>query len=161
MNKAKWKKGSRFSREGSILVDAERERVFPLLCPVEEYKWLEGWSCTMIYSESGVAEKDAVFLTTKTHHLRATWTVATYEAPALIEYLIVSGSSAVVRLSVALASAGLGRTELRWIMLFTAATRLAARILAKGFGPEAFARMLELRRVELASFLETGTMLPD
>jgi hypothetical protein len=37
--------------------------VFPLLCPVREADWIEGWDPSVVFSESGVAEPDCVFLT--------------------------------------------------------------------------------------------------
>ena len=31
-------------------IDATPEKVFPLLCPVREAEWLDGWQYAMIYS---------------------------------------------------------------------------------------------------------------
>ena len=42
---------------------AEPEKVFPLLCPVREADWLEGWDPLVVLSRSGAAEPDCVFLT--------------------------------------------------------------------------------------------------
>jgi len=41
-------------------------QVFPLLCPVREKDWLEGWNYRMIHSQSGLAEMGCVFSTS--HH---------------------------------------------------------------------------------------------
>jgi hypothetical protein len=38
-------------------------QVFPLLCPVRETEWIEGWDPRVVYSLSGVAEPDCVFQT--------------------------------------------------------------------------------------------------
>ncbi len=38
-------------------IDACPEVVFPLLSPVREAEWIDGWSCEMIHSESGLAEE--------------------------------------------------------------------------------------------------------
>jgi hypothetical protein len=38
-------------------------RVFPLLCPVREAEWAEGWLPEFVISSSGVAERDCVFVT--------------------------------------------------------------------------------------------------
>jgi len=40
-----------------------KEEIFPLLCPVREKEWLQGWEYTMVYSESGYAEKGCIFET--------------------------------------------------------------------------------------------------
>lgn len=37
--------------------------VFPLLCPVREADWIEGWDPLAVWSASGVAEADCVFTT--------------------------------------------------------------------------------------------------
>lgn len=37
--------------------------VFPLLCPVREADWIEGWDPALVLSDSGVAEPDCVFVT--------------------------------------------------------------------------------------------------
>lgn len=42
---------------------AEPSKVFPLLCPVREADWIDGWDPLVVFSESGVAEPDCVFLT--------------------------------------------------------------------------------------------------
>ena len=42
---------------------AEPSKVFPLLCPVREADWIDGWDPPAVFSESGVAEPDCVFLT--------------------------------------------------------------------------------------------------
>lgn len=56
------------------------DQVFPLLCPVKEYDWLEDWSCELIYTESGVAELDCVFTTAfPDEGGMETWVVSEYE----------------------------------------------------------------------------------
>lgn len=39
------------------------DTVFPLLCPVREADWIEGWDPVWVASNSGVAEPDCVFVT--------------------------------------------------------------------------------------------------
>ena len=39
------------------------DRVFPLLCPVQEALGLPGWSAQILHSDSGVAELGCVFRT--------------------------------------------------------------------------------------------------
>ncbi len=40
-----------------------KKEIFPLLCPVREKEWLQGWDYNMIFSDSGYAEKGCVFET--------------------------------------------------------------------------------------------------
>jgi hypothetical protein len=44
-------------------IQAPPEEVFPLLCPVREAKWVKGWDPIVVYSHSGLAEPDCIFLT--------------------------------------------------------------------------------------------------
>ncbi len=55
------------------------ETVFPLLCPVREADWLDGWQSTMLYSESGLAEKGCVFRTPAPHAEETIWVVTRYD----------------------------------------------------------------------------------
>lgn len=60
---------------------APPETVFPLLCPVREADWVPGWQHRLIYSQSGFAEADCVFITEENNH-EATWIVTAYDPTA-------------------------------------------------------------------------------
>ena len=47
---------------------APPERVFPLLCPVREADWLDGWDPLAVYTDSGIAEPGCVFITKAAPH---------------------------------------------------------------------------------------------
>ena len=51
---------------------AAPEAVFPLLCPVREADWIDGWDPALVVSSTGVAELDCVF-TTKAEPVDAVW----------------------------------------------------------------------------------------
>lgn len=53
-------------------------RVFPLLCPVRETEWAEGWLPELVISSSGVAERDCVFLTPDKPN-KAIWYITRHE----------------------------------------------------------------------------------
>ena len=63
-------------------IDAPPATVFPLLCPVREVEWLEGWSFTMIHSASGLAEAGAVFTTSKPGEEDTVWIVTRHDPDA-------------------------------------------------------------------------------
>ena len=112
--------GNRRQTEFTHELNAPPEAVFPLLCPVREYDWLPGWSCELIYSDSGVAEKDCVFRTNPQPGGPSTWCTTIYEPPRRIEYLVVAQDS-LTRLHVELEPTATG-TRLRWTRLFTGLT---------------------------------------
>lgn len=63
---------SRVTKQYIQTINAAPDQVFPLLCPVAEAQWLDGWQYEMIYSESGVAEQGCIF-TTPANDQRAIW----------------------------------------------------------------------------------------
>jgi hypothetical protein len=133
-------------------VSAAPEAVFPLLCPVREYEWLDGWRCEMLYSDSGVAEEDCVFRTMSSGP--ATWSVSRYEPPRRIEYLTFVPDQTVTRLSITLERVE-GGTKLHWKRVFTGLSDAANEGLASLWNSE---RDRELTR-RLKHFLKTGKML--
>jgi hypothetical protein len=154
-----WKKSDRFERSRIFALEGRPSAVFPLLCPVLEYDWLPGWRCEMVHSASGVAEKDAVFMTREAPGRKAVWTTITYEPDRLVEYLIALGRDGVVRLSIGLKEAAAGKTEVSWTMRFTAISPLGRKLMAKRFGEAAFGKMLDDRERELNHYLKHGAML--
>ena len=60
-------------------IQAGRDTVYPLLCPVREAEWLDGWDYQMIYSESGLIEAGAVFSTAHAGEPDTVWLVSRYE----------------------------------------------------------------------------------
>ncbi len=56
-------KPNRVTRTFTQQLVARPSKVFPLLCPVREADWLEGWDPQIVLSQSGVAEPDCVFVT--------------------------------------------------------------------------------------------------
>ena len=110
-------RGKRAKTEYTHEVGAAPEAVFPLLCPVREYEWVEGWSCEMIFSESGVAEENCIFRTGGAPHGLSTWCCTRYEPPARIEFVVVSAAM-VTRLGITLERTAAG-TRLHWVRLCT------------------------------------------
>jgi hypothetical protein len=76
--------------------------VFPLLCPVRECDWIDGWKPLAIISQSGLAERDCVFLTAATPG-EAIW-VVTEHVPErhFVEMLKITPQLTVCRLSIQL-----------------------------------------------------------
>ena len=83
---------------------APPERVFPLLCPVREKDWVPGWDPVVVYSLSGVAEDDCVFLTPgRDTSPDAVWVVTRYEpAQFRIEFVRVVPGVTASRIRIAL-----------------------------------------------------------
>lgn len=71
-------KPNRATRTYTQRLVAPPAAVFPLLCPVREADWIEGWDPRMVVSASGVAEPDCVF-TTPAPPGEAIWYITRHE----------------------------------------------------------------------------------
>jgi hypothetical protein len=86
--------------------------VFPLLCPVREKDWLEGWDYTMVKSVSGLIEKNCVFTTPHRGELDTIWYVTRYDPGKYkIEFLRVTPGENVVRINIELEPVSEDRTR--------------------------------------------------
>ncbi len=88
------------------------EDVFPLLCPVREADWLEGWSYNMIHSSTGLIEKDCVFTTPHHGEYSTVWQVTQYnKVNHMIEFLRVTPFENVVKINIRLTPIGTDKTQ--------------------------------------------------
>ncbi len=89
---------------------APPEKVFPLLCPVRETDWIEGWDPLLVVSESGVAEPDCVFITSAELH-DAIWYIVSHDPEAHnVEMLKITPQVTACRLTIHLAPVEQGST---------------------------------------------------
>jgi hypothetical protein len=81
---------------------ADPARVFPLLCPVLEADWIDGWDPLLVVSESGVAERDCVFVTAAEPN-DAVWYVTRHEpGQHFVEMLKITPQVTACRLAIQL-----------------------------------------------------------
>jgi len=87
---------------------AAPDRVFPLMCPVREADWLDGWDPSRVASRSGVAEPDCVFVTASGAH-EAIWYITQHRPEAgFVEMLKVTPQVTACRLTIQLRAAAHG-----------------------------------------------------
>lgn len=125
--------------------------VFPLLCPVREMEWVEGWDPELVVSLSGVAERDAVFITAEP---RAVWTVIDYRPPKRIEFLKVAPELTVARISIDLVPGAPG--TLATITYSHTALSRAGEAFVESFTGEHYRDFMELWEAALNRYLATG-----
>jgi uncharacterized protein YndB with AHSA1/START domain len=135
-----------------VRAGAPPAQVFPLLCPVREHDWIEGWSAQIVFSRSGVAEAGCVFRTGS-----VTCVVHDYVPPQRIGFTLFEAERWVELLVIDLLPIDEG-TRMTWVREATAlsvegATALDARFLAY---PD---RHRWLERA-LAHYLATGRRIP-
>ena len=132
------------------------QAVWPLLCPVREYDWIDVWDCELLHSGSGVNELGCVFRTVfPTEGDRETWVTTRYEPPTRLEFARVNSWRA-IRFVIGLESEP-GGTRVTWTHHVTALSPEGERYLERK--PGAFEIQMTMLGKMLAHYLETGEML--
>lgn len=76
--------------------------VFPLLCPVREADWIDGWDPVFVLTDSGVAEADCVFVTGASPN-EAVWYITRHEREqGYVEMIKITPLVTACRLSIRL-----------------------------------------------------------
>ena len=79
------------------------DQVFPLLCPVREKDWIDGWEYEMIYSRSGLIEEGCVFTTPHHGDKTTTWYVTRHDIKQyFVEFVRITPGETVVRIQIQL-----------------------------------------------------------
>lgn len=139
---------------------AAPEKVFPLLCPVREYEWIEPWSCQMVYSQTGVAENNAVFQTAfAAQGGEETWVVCRYEKDRAIEFVRFTPGFKVNRLDIALFAESTGKTRAVWTNTYTGLSEAGSRWIEQLTDAAFEAEKAAIEKM-LNHYLTTGAMLP-
>jgi hypothetical protein len=101
----------KLTRRYTQTIDAPAERVFPLLCPVREEEWLEGWRYRMMASKSGLVEHGAVFSTPGEGEPDTVWIVTAHDPERhVVEFVRFTPQSRVCVLRIAVRPANQGRS---------------------------------------------------
>lgn len=74
----KVKSPNRITRQYVQTLAGAPDDVFPLLCPVREHDWVNGWDPRIVLTSSGFAEPDCVFVTPATPD-DAVWVITSYQ----------------------------------------------------------------------------------
>ncbi|MBI2213390.1 MAG: hypothetical protein HYU52_07065 [Acidobacteria bacterium] len=130
--------------------------VFPLLCPVRESDWVQGWDPVLVVSESGLAEDDCVFVTSDRGR-EATWIVTRFEpASWTIELIKVTPGVTVGHIRVVLAAEGSG-TAAEVTYQHTALSD-AGREFVDRFDEEFYVAFMKEWESSMNHYLTTGEM---
>jgi len=105
-------KPTRATRSYTQHLVAEPSVVFPLLCPVREADWIEGWDPISVATHSGVAEPDCVFVTAATPN-DALWYITRHEPDSgFVEMLKITPLVTACKLTIQLRSIPAGSEAL-------------------------------------------------
>ena len=157
---AKWKKTERFERRYETIVPENPGFIFPLLCPVQEYLWLNGWKTTMLYSETGFAEQDGMFIQNSGFPLykRINWYIINYEPDKNITFLIVVNRIGSIKFVIDLIPVIDTQTKISWTYLITSHGKFGSFFLKKEFSQDKFNKDVEERLKDLVYWVQNREM---
>jgi hypothetical protein len=135
--------------------------VFPLLCPVREAEWIEGWDPIAVWSRSGVAEADCVFTTAAPEGSAqpAIWYITRHEPGAgFVEMLKITPGVTACRLTIELRATATG-CEAEVTYTHTSLGPAGDDFVA-GFTADHYLGFMRDWEGRLNHFLRTGSALP-
>lgn len=138
-------------------INSGPEKIFPLLCPVREYEWIEHWKCKMIYSDSGYAEENCVFITESDEGGEDIWKVSKYNPPLEIQF-VRTNKLRVIRYNISLKQNNNDTTTVEWEQTITALNHEGA-VYTEKLIEDDFKAMIGSLEQMLNYFLQTGKML--
>lgn len=150
-------KAKRIYRKHEFLLQASPDQVFPLLCPIREYDWIESWKCDLIYSESSFAENDCIFTTHFSNEENETWVVDKYEMNKQIQFIRFT-KTRVIRHSISLIECENNTTKAVWEQL-TTSLNSEGNIFIENFPDEEYTDMVKRIEKMLNYYLLKGIML--
>jgi len=134
-------------------------KVFPLLCPVRELEWVNGWAPERVISSSGVAEKDGIFLTPDKLGT-AIWYITRHEPERwFVEMLRILPGVTACRLSIQLSEHADGCfADITYS--HTSIGSAGDEFVAK-FTADHYQRFMQAWEMELNHFLRTGCLMGE
>lgn len=149
----------RVTRSYQQTINAPPEEVFPLLCPVRETEWLDGWEYEMIYSESGFAEKGCVFSTPGEGEADTVWVITGYDKENhVIQFTRFTPGTRTCVLTITVTPKGGTASNVDISYTYTGITE-EGNAWIDGFTEEKFLEAVKFWERSMNHFLETGEKL--
>lgn len=143
-------------------IEASPERVFPLLCPVREGEWLDGWSdaCEVLHTNSGVAEEGCVFRTGAGGPPETVWIVTRHEpAQKIVEFARVTTGLVATKLDIRVEPAASDSSRVHITYTHTPLSQEGAEYVATAHSEEAFRQSMKWWQDSMNHWLRSGRVL--
>jgi hypothetical protein len=152
-------RSKRITREYRQTINATPEKVFPLLCPVREAEWLNGWQYSMIYSKSGLVEEGAVFSTPDEGEENTVWIVTKHDSKTYhVEFVRFTHNSRTCLLKIAVKPKDNNSSYVDISYTYTSITSVGNDFI-DNFTKAAFLEAVTFWEKSMNYFLETGERL--
>ena len=140
-------------------LQAAPAKVFPLLCPVRETEWANGWAPEVVISSSGIAERDCIFITPDKPGT-AIWYITRHEPERwFVEMLKILPGVTACRLEIQLSENG-DECFADITYSHTSVSAAGDQFVAK-FTADYYHRFMQAWERELNHFLRTGCRLSN
>lgn len=134
-------------------INAPPAAVFPLLCPVRETEWVKGWDPKLVLTESGVVEKDCVFVM-EDRPVDSIWVVTNWDPQQYsVQFVKVTPGLTVAKIEIQLSEAKGGKTYADVTYGYTAMSSEGEKIV-KDFTRDHYEGFMREWESELNAFLE-------
>lgn len=149
----------RATRRRTIEVQGDADTVFALLCPVREVEWLESWKPLEVFSHSGVAERECVFVSDDGRR-HSTWMITDHDAKhRRVRMVKFTPGFTVCLLEIAVAS-GPGATSLLDVCYSFTALSEAGNEYVNEFSEQAYDGVMAQWQQALDHFIAHGAAMP-
>jgi len=133
-------------------IKARPEEVFPLLCPVRESEWVEGWDPLVVYSLSGLAEEDCVFVTEDSER-ESIWMITRRDPEQFhLEMIKVTPALTAAKINITLSEDGEGLTKALVTYMYTALSEEGVRFV-EAYTEEYFSEFMAYWERTINAFL--------
>lgn len=159
-------KAERIHRIHQAAIQTPVDEVFPLACPIEEYKWIDGWQCEMIYSEGGKNENNCIFsermsapvLFPSADGVATTWYTSLWDPARHQVHFVLITRLSVAKFEIEMRAQGDGSTLVQWDFKLTAVNEEGNRHL-DGSTADGMTAMMTFLADSLKHYCETGEIL--
>ena len=148
------------------IVDAAANDVFPLACPVLEYKWIPGWKCELIHCPSGRVAQGTVFKEIMSAPVligrslgKTTWTAVYYNPEKRRVHYELRNAISVSLNKLEFDEIGPSRTRLRMDLTYEATNEQGKKVI-RNHGGEKIRLMQTILASLLKHYCERGEMMP-
>jgi len=156
--KMKIEKPNRVSHIYEQTINGSIKEIMPLYCPVRELDWCENWNPKVVYSNSGVVEKDCIFITPH-NDSDIVWIVTDFDmAKGHLEMFYLVPGVLVNKLEIQVTAITENKTKASLVYSKTSLGEAGDKILDE-FTIEEYNTMMDSWEKAMNHYLETGEML--
>lgn len=149
------------------LINAPAADLFPLACPVLEYKWIPGWKCELIYCPNGKVEPGCVFnesmsapILQRRSFSKTRWTAVKYDPENFLVWYKLENTVSVSLNKIKMVPLGDSVTIFLSEMIYQAKKKRGQKII-KNNGDKKLEFLMGLLGSMMKNFGETGRMMEN